>query len=443
MMSLHKLTAGDGYTYLTRQVAANDGTNRGYDSLGEYYAQKGESPGLWMGRGLVGLADLPAGFPEAAISDGRRGLVAGQVVTEGQMLALFGKGLHPDADGIEARMVSAGYGEVEIRAATRLGRPYAVHQGATQFRRRVAAAIQAHNEVSGRARGSPVSAQDRARARTAVAEAMFVEECGRAPLDDRERAGFLARVSRQSTTAVAGYDLTFSPVKSVSALWAIAPVEVSRVIEDAHRAAVADTLRWLEDTAVFTRRGRAGVRQVDVTGVVAAAFEHRDSRAGDPDFHTHVAISNKVQTLDGVWLALDGRLLHQLAVAASERYNTRLEAYLVDRLGVRFADRPGVRAGKRVVREIVGFPQSLLTAWSARRAMIEDRRAQLSAVFQTEHGRPPSPVEAIHLAEQANLETRRPSTNLGRWLSSGLCGVSRRFRFSGVTGRSATSSRGF
>ena len=48
-MSLHKLTAGDGYAYLTRQVAAQDATERGYDSLGDYYAQKGESPGVWDG----------------------------------------------------------------------------------------------------------------------------------------------------------------------------------------------------------------------------------------------------------------------------------------------------------------------------------------------------------------------------------------------------------
>ena len=46
VMSLHKLSAGDGYTYLTRQVAAADDTNRGRDSLGAYYEQKGESPGL-------------------------------------------------------------------------------------------------------------------------------------------------------------------------------------------------------------------------------------------------------------------------------------------------------------------------------------------------------------------------------------------------------------
>jgi hypothetical protein len=41
------------------------------------------------------------------------------------------------------------------------------------------------------------------------------------------------------------------------------------------------------------------VGHVNVRGLVAAAFTHRDSRAGDPDLHTHVAVANKVQTLDG------------------------------------------------------------------------------------------------------------------------------------------------
>jgi len=59
-MSLHKLTAGDGYTYLTRQVAAQDASQRGYASLADYYAQRGESPGLWMGRGAVGLPEFPS-----------------------------------------------------------------------------------------------------------------------------------------------------------------------------------------------------------------------------------------------------------------------------------------------------------------------------------------------------------------------------------------------
>ena len=70
------------------------------------------------------------------------------------------------------------------------------------------------------------------------------------------------------------------------------------------------------------------MRQVNVQGLVAAAFVHRDSRAGDPDLHTHVAVANKVQTLDGRWLAIDGRVLFKATVAASETYNTALEAHL-------------------------------------------------------------------------------------------------------------------
>jgi hypothetical protein len=52
VMTLHKLTAGDGYTYLTRQVAAFDATERGHVGLGDYYSQRGESPGRWAGNGL-------------------------------------------------------------------------------------------------------------------------------------------------------------------------------------------------------------------------------------------------------------------------------------------------------------------------------------------------------------------------------------------------------
>ena len=81
-----------------------------------------------------------------------------------------------------------------------------------------------------------------------------------------------------------------------------------------------------------------------MSGLVAAAFTHRDSRAGDPDLHTHVAVANKVQTLDGRWLSIDGRVLFKAKVAASETYNTALEQHLHDALGVRFAERPGTDA---------------------------------------------------------------------------------------------------
>ena len=49
--SLKKISAGDGYDYLTKQVAAFDDTNLGREKLIDYYEQKGESPGVWLGSG--------------------------------------------------------------------------------------------------------------------------------------------------------------------------------------------------------------------------------------------------------------------------------------------------------------------------------------------------------------------------------------------------------
>ena len=170
-------------------------------------------------------------------------------------------------------------------------------------------------------------------------------------------------------------------------------------------------MAYLESAAAFTRSGTNGVAQVDTSGLIGAAFTHRDSRAGDPDLHTHIAISNKVATVDanGVkrWLALDGQPLHRIAVAASELYNTRLEAHTQQRLpGAQFADVAPEGRAKRPVRELVGLSPELLTRWSSRRAMIETRTAELSKQFQTEHGREPTSVEAIALAQQATLESR-------------------------------------
>ena len=93
----------------------------------------------------------------------------------------------------------------------------------TAFQVEVAKRIEDHAAALGHPRDYPVAAQDRARIRTQVAAEFFRAEHGRDPRDARELSGTIAKLSRPRTTAVAGYDLTFSPVKSVSTLWAIAP----------------------------------------------------------------------------------------------------------------------------------------------------------------------------------------------------------------------------
>lgn len=409
-MSLHKLTAGDGYLYLVRQVAAADTTERGRSALSDYYSTKGESPGNWVGNGLAALSHTGARPVSPQAVKEIWTVAAGSQVSEAQMAALFGEGLHPNADAISSYLTGRGvHGRAAIDAA-RLGRRFHIRDGETSFQRALAVAYRDHNAAAGRAWNAPIEAATRAAIRTAVARAKFAEQYGRAPADDRELSGFIARATRALTTAVAGYDLTFSPVKSVSALWALAPPAVATVIEACQDAAVADSLAFVESSGAFTRSGTNGVAQVDTIGLIAAAFTHRDSRAGDPDLHTHVAVSNKVATVDadGVqrWLALDGQPLHRITVAVSELYNTRLEAHLQQRLGVRFTETEPAGWGKRPVREIVGVPAELLSRWSSRRAAIEARTAELSKQFQVTHSREPTNVEAIALTQQATLESR-------------------------------------
>ncbi|WP_183097808.1 MobF family relaxase, partial [Nocardioides pelophilus] len=393
-MGVHKLTSGDGYTYLTRQVAVHDATDRGHAGLADYYAEKGESPGRWFGSGL-GALDLEVGSQ----------------VTETHMRNLFGEGRHPDAERLENAALDAGKSVEQAKKTSQLGRVFARYLGnQPEFIQETAKRYIAYNLAHGEHWKTPVPAEIRAAIRTELGNEHFLREHGRAPIDDRERGSFMAKATRQQTTAVAGYDLTFAPVKSVSTLWALADREVAKEIEAAHHAAVEATLSWLEKEVLFTRRGRGGIQQVKAKGLIAGMFTHRDARSSDPHLHTHVAVSNKVQDETGRWLAVDGRVLFKANVTLAEMYNTLIESELIARLGVRFENRrSGLAKGvaRRPVREIVGVDERLAKTWSKRDALIEARRRELAAAFQTEHGRPPTEGEAVTIKEQAWEQTRQ------------------------------------
>ena len=128
-MSLHKLTAGSGYTYLTRQVAAHDRAGGPRTSLASYYSERGETPGRWVGSGVAGID----------------GLSVGDEVAAEQMRLLFGFGLHPLAEQREEQLAGPGLTERDYRAARRLGVPYKVYAGgASAFRVEVARRVEEH-----------------------------------------------------------------------------------------------------------------------------------------------------------------------------------------------------------------------------------------------------------------------------------------------------------
>jgi conjugative relaxase-like TrwC/TraI family protein len=123
--------------------------------------------------------------------------------------------------------------------------------------------------------------------------------------------------SSSSPVKVAGFDLTFSAPKSVGVLFGIGGREVPAAVRAAHDRAVLEAVGYLERSAAAVRRGHGGAEVLPAAGLVAAAFRHRTSRAGDPQLHTHVLAANLGRGPDGHWSALDGRRLYAHARAAS------------------------------------------------------------------------------------------------------------------------------
>ena len=104
------------------------------------------------------------------------------------------------------------------------------------------------------------------------------------------------RLEQKTLSPVAGYDLVFSPPKSVSLLHALGSEEVRHAVNQAHLAAWQAALSYLEEDACVTRKGKDGVLRERGSGFVAAAYQHRTSRAQDPHLHTHVIVANMAKS---------------------------------------------------------------------------------------------------------------------------------------------------
>jgi hypothetical protein len=183
-MSVHKLTAGSGYDYLTRQVAALDATEKGRTGLASYYTERGESPGVWIGSGM----------------DGIDGLAVGDPVTAEQMRALFGCGLHPLAELRQQQLEGPDLTLRDFQNVARLGAPFKiVDNDLIPFRLEVAKRIAALNAAIGWPADASIAAADRARLRTQVAREFFLTEHGREPVNAQELVGQIAKDSRPRT----------------------------------------------------------------------------------------------------------------------------------------------------------------------------------------------------------------------------------------------------
>ncbi len=348
-MTIRVMSSGTGYEYLLKSVAAGDGDRDMGTPLTRYYTESGCPPGTWLGSGLASLDDGTG-----------TGLADGETVSEQQLARLLGDGLHP-VTGL------------------RLGHPFPKLQPP---RERIAARI---------AQLDPELSKPQ---RDAAIEEIRNEE-----------------IAKKSRTAVAGFDLTFSPPKSLSAIWGVADAGTQALIAKAHHAAMRDTIALLEDRVAATRVGRGGIARMPIRGVIATAFDHYDSRAADPQLHTHVVVSNKVQAEDGRWRTLDSRRLHKATVSLSASYNAFLTDHTARLLGVSWV--PVDRGKDRNTGwEIDGVPADLIAEFSRRTTGssgvdgIDATKNRLIAEYIAAHGREPSAAAVARLRQQATLETR-------------------------------------
>ena len=150
------------------------------------------------------------------------------------MKNLFGEGRHPDADTLAADLVAAGATAEAAVRATRLGRRFPQYQARPGVARKVAEARAAEERRLDR----PLSEQERLAVRRTVLAAEYRRRHGRAAIDPVELEE-AAQEGAGRREAVAGYDLVFTPVKSVAVLWGIGSEATRQAIFDAHTAAVS------------------------------------------------------------------------------------------------------------------------------------------------------------------------------------------------------------
>jgi len=221
--------------------------------------------------------------------------------------------------------------------------------------------------------------------------------------------------------SVHGFDLTFCAPKSVSLLRAVRGDDVAaKAVLEAHSTAISEALEYLAAHAGYSRIHNPITGEKDLVrlpGLVAAAYQHETSRAGDPHLHTHVLVPNRQPRADGKLVSLDGTSLYHEARAAGIIYQATLRRELHLSIGVEWAP---VDASTGMA-EIAAFTPASVRAWSRRSTQLREwatnnlavvdpatgiSAAQLAAAQKATRPRKPESLSWAQLREQWRTDAR-------------------------------------
>ena len=335
----------DGPEHVHDIQAQADASELGADRYFARAMERGEPPGVWLGKGWEAL--------------GLGGIEAGQQAADDDVRAIFGQLRRPDSPETDPEFI---------------GRRPHTYQGYDERLAKLRAA-------------EPDATPERMRA-----------------MEREARAG--------GNRAVAYYDFTFSPVKSISVLYAsylaAGLTEQAEAVRAAHDEAVKIALAYAEQHVAFTRFGGDGNRQfVEAEGLAAVAFAHHTSREHDPQLHTHTAVINRAGTADGRIGALDGKAFRAFKEAIATAYERAVEQKVTEATGLRFEMRPDGKA-----REVAGMDPELLSDASTRRGQVTHRVEELVEQYRARTGHEPGAAARKVMAQEATYTTRAAKTGL-------------------------------
>ena len=362
---------------------------------GDYYLGA-EPTGRWLGSGAA-AAGL-SGWVDTAGAQALRGYLAGK--TEGGMELVS---TVPRADP-RGRLPAKPLDDAIRNRAEQQAVPAPALF--TEPRDRAAYAVLAARVQRAR-RGRAPTISPAVAARLAEAAGLDVRAVYRGEGGSDRYAAALRFAGRRVDVRRPGIDVTISAPKSVSILYALGGPQTAAAVRDAHRAAVDQALAYLESVAGHGLRGHQGDGQraehISTDGWIVAAFEHRTSRAGDPQLHTHLVVPNLLHGADGKWSAVDSKAIYRHALTASYLYHAVLRGQLTHRLGVAWT------TPDKGIAEVAGLPQDLLGTFSTRRRQI------LRALEAAGHSGPDAAQAACLATRPAKPASEPEPTLRERW----------------------------
>lgn len=222
-----------------------------------------------------------------------------------------------------------------------------------------------------------------------------------------EPLGARSRTVPAGSKKIAGFDLTFSPPKSYSVIWAVADAGMQAGIYDMVQDALDLTLEFAEREVFFSRSGSGGVvREAIDGGVIAARFDHWDSREGDPQLHIHTTVMNAVKSAsDGKWRTLDSRGLHKGTVTLSQVNQGIMQDLSAARFGWSFTPRTRGHADNPKW-EVAGVRDEMNGEFSKRSTALNAEKDRQVDAFKAKYGRAPKRREIARMRTVATLLTR-------------------------------------